>query len=330
MKILKPIISIALAVLVTISALSFSVSAADTGGIKEGVGYITATSLRLRSGPGTNTSTLDYGHRNEVVVILGKSGSWYHVLYNLTEGYMHESYLDVATVENVELGYGKVNYAKVNMRSGPSTAYSRIGQSSQGDLAYIIGLNNGWYKVIWNDSICYIRSDYLTLTEAPYENRVSAKSPLFFRMGKSTGTKVSATALKNSTNYIDTASYTAKADSIIATAKKYIGVPYVWGGETPSGFDCSGFVQYVFEKNGISLNRTVVTQYKHGYAISKANLQPGDLVFFQNTYTSGLSHIGIYIGNDQFIHCSSSQGVTISSLSNTYWASHYHSARRVL
>ena len=330
MKFCKPIISFALAVLVTISAFSFSVSAADTGGIKEGVGFITASSLRLRSGPGTDTATLGYGYRDEAVVVLGKTGPWYHVLYNLTEGYMHESYLDVSAIENAELGYGKVNYTKVNMRSGPSTGYSRIGQSSQGDLAYIIGLNNGWYKVIWNDNICYIRSDYLTLTEVPYENRANAKSPLFFRHGKSTGTAVSAAALKASANYIGNTSYSGKADSIVATAKQYIGVPYVWGGESPSGFDCSGFVQYIFKKNGISLNRTVVTQYKHGYAVSKSNLQPGDLVFFQNTYSSGLSHIGIYIGNNQFIHASGSKGVTISSLSNTYWASHYHSARRVL
>lgn len=329
MKFCKSILCAALAVVITLSAFSFTVSAADNSGIKEGVGFITASSLRLRSGPGTDTATLDYGYRNEAVVILGKTGSWYHVLYNLTEGYMHESYLDVASVENAELGYGKVNYAKVNMRSGPSTSYTRIGQSSQGDLAYIIGLNNGWYKVIWNDTICYIRSDYLTLTEAPYENLANAKSPLFFRHGKSTGKTVSAAALRNSPNYIGSSS-SGKADSIIATAKQYIGVPYVWGGESPSGFDCSGFVQYVFKKNGISLNRTVATQYKHGYAVSKSNLQPGDLVFFQNTYTSGLSHIGIYIGNNQFIHTSSSQGVTISSLSNSYWASHYHSARRVL
>ena len=327
MKFLKSMIAAALAVLITISALSFSVSAADSGGIKEGVGFITASSLRLRSGPSTNTTTLAYGYQNEVVIILDKIGQWYHVLYNLTEGYMHESYLDVSTIENAELGYGQVNYAKVNMRAGPSTAYSRIGQSSQGDLAYIIGLNNGWYKVIWNDQICYIRSDYLTLTEAPYENRANPNAPLFFRGGKSTGTNVSTTVLRNSANYHSTAKLSSK---IIATAKQYIGVPYVWGGESPSGFDCSGFVQYVFKQHGIRLNRTVVTQYQHGYAVSKSNLQPGDLVFFQNTYQSGLSHIGIYIGNNQFIHASSSQGVTISSLSNSYWASHYHSSRRVL
>lgn len=330
MKLRRTILSMALAVVLMVSMLCVSVSAADTGGIKNGVGFVNASALRLRAGPSTSTTTITSASKNEVVVILGKSGDWYHVLYNLKEGYMHKSYLNVYTVENVELGYGQVNYSKVNMRTGPSTSYARVGQSSQGDLAYIIGLNNGWYKVIWNDSICYIRSDYLTLTEAPYENRASSKSPIFFRGGKSTGTKVSVAAFKSSANYISGTSNSDKASSIIATAQKYIGVPYVWGGESPSGFDCSGFVQYVFKQNGISLNRTVVTQYKHGYTVSKSSLQPGDLVFFQNTSGSGLSHIGIYIGNNQFIHASSSQGVTISSLSNSYWASHYHSARRVL
>ena len=242
---------------------------------------------------------------------------------------MHASYLNTTTVENVELGYGKVNYSKVNMRTGPSTTYTRIGQSSQNDLCYIIGMNNQWYKVIWNDQICYIRSDYLTLTEYPYENRASRKSPLFFRGGKTTGTAVSVSKLKSSSNYIGSAQNNLAAN-LIATAKKYIGVKYVWGGTSPTGFDCSGFVQYVFKQHGITLNRTVVTQYQHGTAVSRSNLQPGDLVFFQNTYTTGLSHIGIYIGNGEFIHASSSQGVTISQLSNNYWNSHYHSARRVL
>lgn len=326
MKVFKSILSLALVLALACSMPAVSVSAAGTSGIKEGVGFVTASALRLRSQPNTNSSTITSAAKNEIVVILDKSGEWYHVLYNLREGYMHSSYLQVRATENAELGYGKVNAAAVNMRSGPGTAYSPIGQSKQGQMAYIIGINKGWYKVLWQDRICYIRSDYLTLTEIPYENRASAKSPLFFRGGRSTGTPVSAQVLQQSSNYIAP----SKAQQIVDTAKRYIGVPYVWGGETPGGFDCSGFVQYVFKQNGISLNRTVVTQYRHGYAVSKAQLQPGDLVFFQNTYTSGLSHIGIYIGNNQFIHASSSQGITISSLSNSYWAAHYHSSRRVL
>lgn len=242
---------------------------------------------------------------------------------------MSANYLRTSTIKNVELGYGKVNYTSVNMRSGPGTSYSILGKSSKGDLAYIIGINKQWYKVIWNDTICYIRSDYLTLTEAPYENKASAKSPLFFRDGKSTGTSVSVSALKNSANYTQgTTSPTASA--IISTAKKYIGVPYLWGGTTPSGFDCSGFVQFVFKAHGISLNRTCETQYKHGTYVSKSNLQPGDLVFFQNTYKAGISHVGIYIGNGQFIHASSSKGVVISNLSSSYYVSHYYGARRIL
>ena len=316
-------------ILALVLLLSIPAAAVDNGGQKLGVGYVTASSLRLRASPSTSGKTLAYAGKNEVVVLLSKSGSWYKVLYNLQEGYMHQDYLDVSTVKNVELGYGNVNYSKVNMRTGPGTSYKAIGKSSQGDLAYIIGMNKQWYKVIWGDEICYIRSDYLTLKEAPYENRASAKSPLFFRRGASTGTPVSVSALKKSNNYI-AGNTSSKADKIVATAKKYIGVPYVWGGESPKGFDCSGYVQYVFKMHGISLNRTTETQYKHGSYVSKSNLKPGDLVFFQNTYRAGISHVGIYIGNGQFIHASSSKGVTISNLSSSYYTSHYYGARRIL
>ena len=316
-------------ILALVLLLSIPAAAVDNGGQKLGVGYVTASSLRLRASPSTSGKTLAYASKNEVVVLLSKSGSWYKVLYNLQEGYMHQDYLDVSTVKNVELGYGNVNYSKVNMRTGPGTSYKAIGKSSQGDLAYIIGMNKQWYKVIWGDEICYIRSDYLTLKEAPYENRASAKSPLFFRRGASTGTPVSVNALKKSNNYI-AGNTSSKADKIVATAKKYIGVPYVWGGESPKGFDCSGYVQYVFKMHGISLNRTTETQYKHGSYVSKSNLKPGDLVFFQNTYRAGISHVGIYIGNGQFIHASSSKGVTISNLSSSYYTSHYYGARRIL
>ncbi len=327
MKLSKRILSILLALCLFGSTLFVPASAAG-GSLKNGVGFVTASALRLRSAASTNSATLAYASRNEVVVVLEQTGSWYKVLYNLKEGFMHASYLVVASVENAELGYGQVNDSPVNMRTGPGTGYSAIGTSSKGDLAYVIGLNKQWYKVIWNDQICYIRSDYLDLIESPYENADNPNSPLFFIGGWSTGIKVSAETLKNSVNYRSLAA--SSADALIATAKSFLGVPYLWGGTSPSGFDCSGYTQYVFKQHGISLNRTCETQYQQGIYVSKSNLQPGDLVFFQNTYKSGISHVGIYIGDGNFIHASSSKGITITALSSSYWSPKYYGARRVL
>lgn len=116
---------------------------------------------------------------------------------------------------------------------------------------------------------------------------------------------------------------------IISTAMQYIGVPYVFGGTSPYGFDCSGYVQYVFAHAGISLPRTADAQYEVGTPISTADLMPGDAVFF-TTYTYGASHVGIYVGDGNFIHASSSRGVTISSLSSAYYSTHYIGARRMM
>lgn len=120
-----------------------------------------------------------------------------------------------------------------------------------------------------------------------------------------------------------------KASAIIATSKQYIGVKYVFGGTTPAGFDCSGFVQYVFAKHGISLPRVSRDQYKIGTSVAFNNLQPGDLVFFSLAKNGVVDHEGIYIGNGQFINAASSKGVTIYTL-GTYWKSAYVGAKRVL
>ena len=322
MKITTRIASLVLAFFLLFTAIP-TVNAAG-GTIKTGIAFVDASSLRLRSGPSTSSATLDYAYDDEVVILLGKTGNWYKVVYNLQTGYMHADYLDVSTRENAELGYGRVNGSNVNIRSGPGTSNASIAKAQVNDKAYIIGINNQWFKIIYGDKVGYIRSDYMDLTQIPYENRDSKNTPLFFRGGKSTGITPSATALKGN----NTAATTGEA--IVATAKKYIGVPYVWGGSTPSGFDCSGLVQYAFKAQGISLPRTSKQQWTVGTMISKSDLKPGDLVFFANTYTSGISHVGIYVGNNQFIHASSSQGVIISSLSNTYWAAHYYGCRRVV
>nr|WP_039813873.1 cell wall-binding repeat-containing protein [Jeotgalibacillus malaysiensis] len=109
------------------------------------------------------------------------------------------------------------------------------------------------------------------------------------------------------------------ASEIVTTAKKYIGTPYKWGGTTPAGFDCSGFLGYVFRENGLSLPRTTIDIWNQGTKVSTKKV--GDIVMF-STYRAGASHAGIYIGNNQFIH-SGNNGVEITSLSNSYWSKAY-------
>jgi len=124
-------------------------------------------------------------------------------------------------------------------------------------------------------------------------------------------------------------SYFAGANGVINLAREFLGVPYVWGGSSPNGFDCSGFVQYVYAQKGITLPRTADIQATAGQPISKAELMPGDLVFFAGDYVN-ISHVGIYIGNGQMIHASSSQGIAYDSLSRDYRIDHYAGACRVL
>jgi cell wall-associated NlpC family hydrolase len=115
--------------------------------------------------------------------------------------------------------------------------------------------------------------------------------------------------------------------AVTKTALRYLGVPYVWGGESFNGVDCSGFVQAVFHRNGIELPRTADAQFEVGRRISERGLQPGDLVFFQ-TYAEGASHVGIYLGSGQFVHASYSNGVRVDSLSAAYYSSRFIGARR--
>ena len=315
MKIIRNLLTLLLTLVLAIGSIPLSASAAGT--VMYGIGFVKGTSLRLRSSAATTASTLDTAVRGECVVIIAKEGEWYRVNYNLQEGYMHSDYLTVNTKENAELGYGKITGGGVNLRTGPGTSYSVAAVSGNGDRCYIIGINDGWYKVLFQDKTCYIRSDFVELTEIPYENPDSPNSPKYYRGGKAIGNASSASAVPVSVT----------GSQILAEAQKYLGCPYRAGGASPSGFDCSGFVYYVLKQLGLSPYRTPSEQYQMGTGVEKTALRVGDLVFFGS---GRITHSGIYAGNGQFIHAPNSRStISHSDLTTGYWAQNYYGACRV-
>lgn len=117
---------------------------------------------------------------------------------------------------------------------------------------------------------------------------------------------------------------------VAGTALNLRGAPYRNGGSDPSGFDCSGFVKYVFEQSGIAVPRTVGDLFRAGYSVESQRLEPGDLVFF-TTVAPGASHVGIAIGGDEFVHAPSSSGIVrVERLSGSYWSTRFVGARRIL
>ncbi|SFJ54157.1 S-layer homology domain-containing protein [Halobacillus dabanensis] len=122
----------------------------------------------------------------------------------------------------------------------------------------------------------------------------------------------------------------ASGDEVIKLAKKHLGTPYQWSGETPAGFDCSGFTYYIMKKFGVNLSRGSYDQYKQGTYVAKSNLQKGDLVFFSGTHKQGVSHVGFYIGDGNMISATRSRGIAIDPVFSGYWGDKYTGAKRFL
>ena len=266
-----------------------------------GAGTVTADALRLRDTPATDGAILATAPSNAKLVVLEEAGDgWYKVSYNAVEGYMAGEYLTVSTSMDAALGYGKVNsdVSSLNIRSGAGTGCSVLSSVSGGTVLELIGVQDGWYKVVHGGTSGYVSSDYITLTSETPAATVAASSV---------------------------------GEEIAAYAQNFLGTPYVYGGSSTSGFDCSGFTKYVYGQFGYTLNRTATDQLSNGVSVSKDELQPGDLVFFKYRTSKPVSHVGIYIGNGQFIHASTnSYAVQIDDLSSGHYANVYVYGRRVV
>ena len=300
---MKRLLTKLLTAILAVSILASLAVGASAIELKTGIGIVESNGLRLRAKPNTDAEILANASYGDNVVIIREVDGWYLVDYNLQIGYMSADYITFKERENVDLGYGVVEDASVNLRDTPSTDGALLATLTTGETAYIIGLNCGWYKVQYEGQTGYIRSDLLALTEPPRWN---------------------------SQNYVGEAPVVETVgEQIINYAYNFLGTPYVWGGTSTSGFDCSGFTQYVFKQMGYSIKRTAAQQLTCGYAVT--DLQLGDLVFFENTYTTGAdaSHVGIYVGDNQFIHAASG-GVKVTDLSDDYYAARYIGARRVI
>ncbi|WP_052330310.1 C40 family peptidase [Virgibacillus sp. MSP4-1] len=140
------------------------------------------------------------------------------------------------------------------------------------------------------------------------------------------GLTITGTANEQSRKAIE---HAVVKQNLITDTKNYLGVPYVWGGTTPSGFDCSGFVYYMFNKHGVDMPRdTSAGLYTKGEFVSQPELQPGDLVFY-SVDSDEVTHVGFYIGKNEWISATSSKGIAIYSLGNSYWSDYYEGAKRI-
>ena len=218
------------------------------------------------------------------------------------------------------LGSGVINAADVRLRSESSTSSSILATLSKGTAVTVLAQSDGWYAVSCNDTTGYVAQQYVTMGDSlPADTTTDDTAADDNSANDSTADDSSSVPSSGS------------GSSAVSIAYQYLGVPYVYGGASPSGFDCSGFTMYVYSQLGVSLPHGATPQLNYGASVSRSDLQPGDLVFFSD-YGYAASHVGIYVGDGQFIHASSSSSngycVCVSSLTSGYYDSHYAGARR--
>ena len=300
--------------------------------------YKISENTRLKLIPSINATDVIELKADETVTVTEIMNGWACVETQTTKGWLRKDKLkkDEPVEEKVEevqeeqqepaqetpIKTQYVNSTTVNIRQEANTSSTIVTTVALNTEVQVYSEENGWSKVKVNNVDGYISSSLLSNNKQETSRSQSTSR-------RTSSTKTTTNKTSQTTTQATNVPSSGNGSSIVATAKQYLGYKYTYGGSSPStGFDCSGFTSYVFKQHGISLNRTAAGQYSNGVAVSRANLQPGDLVMFGK---SGINHVAIYIGGGQIIHASTpATGVRIDSLSTGYYNNNYVGARRIL
>lgn len=265
------------------------------------------------------------------------------------------------TTFGVSAATGTVTADILNIRSEASLEAAIISSESAGASLTVKEYTNGWYKLDYNGNVAYASSDYVSINILAEGCMTYTDGPIYLLSNPAWdaqplelvpyGTKLNVTGQDGefyevlyygNIRYIPAVCTDVRRDVLsdrmfldspgqraVEIAANYIGVPYVYGGKSPSGFDCSGFTGYVYSQLGITLPRSSSSQASYGVAVEKSDLMPGDLLFFNTR--GGISHVGLYVGNGRFIHSPlPGSSVSYADLHSAYWTRTYVCARRVV
>lgn len=323
--------------------------------------------LAVYETPSDEALVIDRIEKLTEVEIMESTEGWYKIAYGDEgrTGYVVSAFITSEKDEAQEAAMNYTHYRKaridingdsVRVRASASTDSDIITELSDNTKVIDLGGEGEFIHIAYGDdyaegyvtnSAIILEDDWISKTdvsdrqaEAKREKEAEAararqasstsSSSSSSSSDKSSGSSASpSTSDSSNSSASSSSSSKSKGQALVDTAKKYMGVKYVWGGTSPSGFDCSGLVQYVCRQNGISVNRTSREQIKNGVAVSKSDLQPGDLVFFARNGV--IHHVGIYVGNGNMIHAPQTGDVVkISSIETSYRQKQYAGARRVV
>ena len=300
--------------------------------------------MSIRILPLINASTVGEVKKDEEITVLEIINDWAYIQKENIQGWIILSKLEKveeptqtveASSQETVIKTCYINGSTVNLRKEATTSSESLAKLALNTKVDVLSEENGWSKVKVEDKTGFILSSLLSSTKKSTTSRGSTTSrtkTATTNTTKNTTTAKSTTqkteTQSNTTTPQETSTTSGKGSEVVAYAKKYLGSRYVYGGSSPSGFDCSGFTSYVYKHFGVGLSRTAASQSGNGKSVS--SLQQGDLVFFRGSKGSSIGHVGIYIGGNSFIHAATSKtGVIISSLSENYYKTRYVGARRI-